>query len=103
YSLRDRQHVHSFPTRRSSDLADWRSTQLFGRGSKRGGQSLRRKRAAKGAQERICRQVFPAIWHYVQAWTHHKTSSSAALRRTGRDRKSTRLNSSHRTISNAAF
>src|SRR5207248_9287108 len=68
---RHHRHLHSFPTRRSSDLID-------------------------GSGDRIRLLVFIAT-SVPLAWI------LAKLRSTQQDRKSTRLNSSHRTISYAVF
>src|SRR5207244_13581705 len=69
--------LHSFPTRRSSDLV----TDLF------------LKRLVL---------LFPFNCLQVRAWAAAK-GSLAAQARTWRDRKSTRLNSSHQIISYAVF
>src|SRR5690606_41248068 len=79
-------HLHSFPTRRSSDLAD--------QGKQRGHVGPRRapgKREAQRQEQRLA------------------LASGGVLERSGRgvpgilDRKSTRLNSSHVKISYAVF
>src|SRR5690625_7544929 len=75
YLYRDRSRLHSFPTRRSSDLRRTRPASSGGAG---GGPV----RAAAGT----CR-----------------SRPGGSLGATGRDRKSTRLNSSHVAISYAVF
>src|SRR5207248_10992993 len=67
--------LHSFPTRRSSDL---------GPAPRRGAVRAARRRGAGRGLRRLLRR-------------------EAARRRVEQDRKSTRLNSSHRTISYAVF
>src|SRR5437867_9465242 len=70
--------LHSFPTRRSSDLDCWGALRGVPGPKRRGGHWAEIFQAA-----RVCRQL------------------ARALEKS--DRKSTRLNSSHRTISYAVF
>src|SRR5207248_7739828 len=73
YSYRHHQDLHSFPTRRSSDL--------------RAFSIEHRQRLSQGQSER----------------TAPSTETRVRLSVSQRDRKSTRLNSSHRTTSYAVF
>src|SRR5207244_13136120 len=73
-------HLHSFPTRRSSDLK----------------RSIGRCRVS-----RCWRWLATSVSHW-RAW-RLTSSRSAKLRRGQKDRKSTRLNSSHQIISYAVF
>src|SRR5207248_11270070 len=96
--LGDLQHLHSFPTRRSSDLASgmqrflivvkyfklWR---------------LQRKFSAKSLHPSGCRNR--QIW--FDRVRQERLIEPGNFNVTGIDRKSTRLNSSHRTISYAVF
>src|SRR5437867_4776466 len=66
-----RRYLHSFPTRRSSDLGWWRA-----------------RFAERSSRSRSTRRRSPPRAHPIVRWE---------------DRKSTRLNSSHRTISYAVF
>src|SRR5207248_7100039 len=88
-------HLHSFPTRRSSDLARHAHTGTNG-----------------SAAQSKCHRVRPLVshrdgtapqWraHYGQEFVRHRGRGAGC--RTNSDRKSTRLNSSHRTISYAVF
>src|SRR5207248_9135213 len=89
YPPRPRRDLHSFPTRRSSDLA--RSRKCWSAGS-----PPERAQALKPIQcESLARKT---TWKVKRA--------PAAARKAEprwKDRKSTRLNSSHRTISYAVF
>src|SRR5207248_9866138 len=90
YCLHDYLYLHSFPTRRSSDL---RCT----RPEPRRDCFVAGQRSANGAADR--RTLHPAD----DGPLHRATSGSLLPDFRGRDRKSTRLNSSHRTISYAVF
>src|SRR5437762_7062665 len=79
YGPRHPRHIHSFPTRRSSDLFQLRDRRVPVRGP-----SLTKRNAALPAHG-------PAV------------RGLAAPRFAWSDRKSTRLNSSHRCISYAVF
>src|SRR5207248_10301265 len=94
--------LHSFPTRRSSDL-----TGIFPR-------SHRTHRGTSKGFDRVAAQKFvPVVIEQVAGGKDVAPSDFAAVPdnhadnaltlETGRDRKSTRLNSSHRTISYAVF
>src|SRR5207248_9891378 len=90
-------HPHSFPTRRSSDLAPGvlrTSTLPAGYALIDGDTAtlIDAPRTAEGLANHGIRKIDSVLL------THHHRDSSAAA-----DRKSTRLNSSHRTISYAVF
>src|SRR5207249_11129826 len=86
-------HLHSFPTRRSSDLARGRRDALRVRRRLRGGGHDRILRL-----ERRRRDLLHAAHVHLTAphLLHHLAGGA-------RDRKSTRLNSSHVSISYAVF
>src|SRR5207245_9330021 len=72
-------HLHSFPTRRSSDLS---ST------------SQRARRSTASSSSRVAAHSWCAPRAAWRSWSRRKAST---------DRKSTRLNSSHGSISYAVF
>src|SRR5207248_11448407 len=83
---------HSFPTRRSSDLNVPVKTKIRG--------------YVAGREKRV--GVEPLAWLTKdngsgEVWVEKRTHRIARIAVPGRDRKSTRLNSSHRTISYAVF
>src|SRR5207249_10555162 len=86
---------HSFPTRRSSDLGDKIYAVLKGVASSSDGRANRSTLPAPRARPRPCarRTASPAF----------PRPPSSSWKRTGRDRKSTRLNSSHVSNSYAVF
>src|SRR5437867_13115324 len=84
YSALVHQDLHSFPTRRSSDLEE-----------RDGHRALHLRRAREGLA--LGRQKEPGVLGSRQA------VSRRVPREIRLDRKSTRLNSSHRTISYAVF
>src|SRR5207248_11037840 len=103
HTARDRAHRHppSFPTRRSSDLsaASGAVGAVAGQLAKRAG--ARVVGIAGGADK--CRWV-EAELGFDACIDHRASDLGAALDRAcPKDRKSTRLNSSHRTISYAVF
>src|SRR5207248_11461171 len=79
--------LHSFPTRRSSDLAQGLAAV----------QQNDLTRALTGVQEKLTRKPADPILLYLQADILAQQGVEPG------DRKSTRLNSSHRTISYAVF
>src|SRR5207249_11175228 len=84
----DHRYLHSFPTRRSSDLVNPSRTRLPGRKKKR---RFARRRVSKGeTAETLARPSLRS--------EGRRQSAFRAL-----DRKSTRLNSSHVSISYAVF
>src|SRR5207249_11883273 len=93
YSSRPRHHLHSFPTRRSSDLISGLNQQrrqimigiMFG--------GIRRDRPGEVPDRR--RPITAAAVHFAEGVKDDGTC--------GEDRKSTRLNSSHVSISYAVF
>src|SRR5207302_9794165 len=95
YSFRHTLYLHSFPTRRSSDLRD----------------SIARRKALSDS---AWLTAFASIWNWPRKATGHQpTNSVCAVQEVNRperffdfaerDRKSTRLNSSHVKISYAVF
>src|SRR5439155_10534339 len=83
-------HVHSFPTRRSSDLVIWRLAVILG----------------------LYAAAFPLVANFaidrepseiVRAWWPVLPLLARTISEGSRDRKSTRLNSSHVAISYAVF
>src|SRR5688500_19309105 len=88
-------HLLSFPTRRSSDLPP----------------DLRRRREGHAAledgdvrgREAVAGHVRGRVPQAVSAPTAPTTASDSFIRLAARDRKSTRLNSSHLVISYAVF
>src|SRR5207248_11728737 len=84
--------LHSFPTRRSSDLV-YRWVQLQGEGKSEALAQLQRQ-ATPPARKMAPRHL---------AWLFLRASSQLEKQEKQTDRKSTRLNSSHRTISYAVF
>src|SRR5437762_10427491 len=85
HSSVDLRYLLSFPTRRSSDLVTFFAGTHTGRASRQTTRSSFRSRKASSRQERL------------------KSNSSPLLLEFAIDRKSTRLNSSHRCISYAVF
>src|SRR5207248_10435074 len=83
HSNRTPPHLHSFPTRRSSDLSPTTPVSF------------------SGTLDCRCSRKATALSPHRSAGSSRRYSS--ALRTFRRDRKSTRLNSSHRTISYAVF
>src|SRR5207249_9586908 len=99
HSALDHHHLHSFPTRRSSDLSSYAEK----RGPAVPASTLSRCRPTRvtaGTRRRWDRRS-----HRTHGVTGRSRSSpaSAASFRSSRDRKSTRLNSSHVSISYAVF
>src|SRR5207248_11541996 len=93
-------HLPSFPTRRSSDL-EHRQRQNRALLAIRVGKLLRTvAKAAIGGEKRKCGWVVDRGLNAIGAKMRRQR---VALRMQDRDRKSTRLNSSHRTISYAVF
>src|SRR5207248_10542236 len=96
-------HLHSFPTRRSSDLAAFEADreQLLRLDREFHRQLLQHLLAEAVDDERqrilVREAALPAIEHLVLADLRCRRFVLDARR--GVDRKSTRLNSSHRTIS----
>src|SRR5690606_39540791 len=94
----DHQHLHSFPTRRSSDLA-YERLNCYNRRNKAGplatGLSALDEGRAAGARPRMVRMR--GLEPPRLAAPEPKSGAST------RDRKSTRLNSSHVKISYAVF
>src|SRR5207244_13300806 len=80
-------HLHSFPTRRSSDLRRVRHPPLHGR-------RLRRQLLLQQSR-RLHGEPLRSLVHPPAATVRHPPGD--------RDRKSTRLNSSHQIISYAVF
>src|SRR5207248_11614482 len=94
YRSAPHRHLHSFPTRRSSDLAEWLDAPAGPAASGRGDLLARLVRVRFDVRLCLNRRRQTLVWQ------GHGRSHSVAR---GRDRKSTRLNSSHRTISYAVF
>src|SRR5207244_5823501 len=98
-STRNLRHIHPFPTRRSSDL------------TQRGGRVNTRRRGATGRlgtgklrraaldRDNLPVRNFPVFLFRVFA----SSKELAAFHQQIKDRKSTRLNSSHQIISYAVF
>src|SRR5205807_10537813 len=86
-------HLHSFPTRRSSDLGRPRARALLVGGHQRGD---------RGAHHGRDDEAGVANRHHGAAHDR-QPPAVAGLGRDRRDRKSTRLNSSHLVISYAVF
>src|SRR5207248_11635386 len=91
-------HLHSFPTRRSSDLPRLQSLERGADGH--GG--IERFAAAVSV---VFRSAQLRLWREVSRDRHAALRWLLQVRREQQvgDRKSTRLNSSHRTISYAVF
>src|SRR5207248_8540992 len=90
YATPDPRHLHSFPTRRSSDLPP-RGCRPKSAGNALDNSDLDHSASmAPHSQRRVNRRTILDL-------------SAAATPCSLRDRKSTRLNSSHRTISYAVF
>src|SRR5207249_11703213 len=87
YYYRDHRHLHSFPTRRSSDLS----------GLELGHSKRRRLAAHDDRRERCRRELLQRVREPERVGRGHVDN------RGGGDRKSTRLNSSHVSISYAVF
>src|SRR5690606_40244351 len=93
-------YLHSFPTRRSSDLAENQSSSPY-----RPDQKCRRH-ARSSAPEVVACAPWPSAQElHLGAAVHSPVTAREieAARRADRDRKSTRLNSSHVKISYAVF
>src|SRR5207253_10938538 len=93
YSFVRHRPLHSFPTRRSSDLLGKRTVLLDERGA----------RPPRGRPCALPRWVVlgSGQTHDVHVWRHEESRPPGL--RLQRDRKSTRLNSSHVAISYAVF
>src|SRR5690606_41801690 len=94
--------LHSFPTRRSSDLAfRWRPTAALPRRLRRFCLHLSTGDAAlvAGLDRRSTRRWRLLVWRVPR----HRSHSRGLGTEFSRDRKSTRLNSSHVKISYAVF
>src|SRR5207248_9321543 len=94
---------HSFPTRRSSDLSPW-SVQTGVPAARQQHRPLTRLNRSVGSPRISVSSTtvttgFSPVCRTSEYSAHH--SHQAAV--SGLDRKSTRLNSSHRTISYAVF
>src|SRR5690606_41666724 len=94
-SSRNLRPPHSFPTRRSSDLSTGGLRKIIARNH----QFLGVNRAIEAVKERKSRQgKLGVFWH-----TQGAGKSYSMVMFTRKDRKSTRLNSSHVKISYAVF
>src|SRR5207248_5538313 len=95
YCSRAHPDLHSFPTRRSSDL---RVTDQFSGFAKATPEMLERERE-------LARRVDLVVYTAKSLEPHVKSLKPRRMAHVpnGVDRKSTRLNSSHRTISYAVF
>src|SRR5207249_9877415 len=93
----------SFPTRRSSDLSAWAATRC--KGSYYGAlyRRLKARRGPKRAIVAVAHAMLHAIWHMLSRTTPHRDLGDQYFDQLNRDRKSTRLNSSHVSISYAVF
>src|SRR5207248_11499701 len=91
YSSGDHPHLHSFPTRRSSDL----TRDQFAIGISYVDRDITRCAKALSTHRQKVTVQCQAVGQ--------KTQLTDAAKHIRRDRKSTRLNSSHRTISYAVF
>src|SRR5207248_6077533 len=88
--------LHSFPTRRSSDLEGQRGLSRAARRLVPSDRVLLLNRRSF-----VGRRGLPAARHLGDTWGWWRMAGTRGTART--DRKSTRLNSSHRTISYAVF
>src|SRR5437879_11471080 len=92
YTLPHR-HLHSFPTRRSSDLV---YTLIE---AKKGGLYRSDDGGTNWALINDDHRFRQRAWYFTHVWADPKDSNKVKYQ----DRKSTRLNSSHRCISYAVF
>src|SRR5207248_10555801 len=96
-----RRHLHSFPTRRSSDLPEKRL------GLAQEARAFEDYMRAAAAARRKDPERYPGLMtdvvQAVERGTAVMSEDEMAASFTIEDRKSTRLNSSHRTISYAVF
>src|SRR5207249_12153273 len=96
------QHLYSFPTRRSSDLCAQFRTELmlvfrFGKIAQHVGRRSEKNQApAFVEQDRLVKHL-----KNFRAWLVNRDDDDFVVRQTSKDRKSTRLNSSHVSISYA--
>src|SRR5690606_41051383 len=99
---RDPPHLHSFPTRRSSDLAPKARRKYFSLSADVRALSASKSRhlsriSGSVSLSRSSSPLLIAPTGLSRSW--HSLEQSSAARSTPEDRKSTRLNSSHVTIS----
>src|SRR5207248_10148170 len=97
HSHRDPPPLHSFPTRRSSDLAEL-ANRHSGSGAQRDESPIR-----GGEVDAVVPRRNTAVGEISEAGARRHLCVETPLHVSGQDRKSTRLNSSHRTISYAVF
>src|SRR5207244_6057761 len=97
YSLAPLRVLHSFPTRRSSDLRDLHDKGLKLRREIFGREAVEQRMNAFGAFGEPLQNMINT-YAYGDVW-----SRSTLPLKTKSDRKSTRLNSSHQIISYAVF
>src|SRR5207248_10236688 len=98
---RHHRDLHSFPTRRSSDLLCHDCLLLWAammRGANGNGQTLTIKPVSTS---RVVAHDFSSVYPSSGCSSRNRRASASSFSRV--DRKSTRLNSSHRTISYAVF
>src|SRR5207253_9962252 len=102
YCARSHLYLHSFPTRRSSDLITTLPP-LFGATSAMTGYETERHENAGGIMIQKQCESNDFSWQRRQFWFNVLTEKSPLTQLEHADRKSTRLNSSHVAISYAVF
>src|SRR5207245_11785183 len=86
-------HLHSFPTRRSSDLRGAGSAETI----------VARRSSCEGSAHDATAELEPTTYGWTYGVTGWASAAGATSNAPRTDRKSTRLNSSHGSISYAVF